>query len=73
MNKYTFFFRSGGRRVGEGADVADAFTRLGFGAGATRALDFYANGDDDSFQWNVEKKAWESKTPRWSFNVETAF
>ena len=40
MNLYRFHWLSGEPIEGYGKDVADAFTRLGYVAGAIRALDY---------------------------------
>ena len=39
--KYRFHWLDGSTNDGEGCTPADALTRLGFGAGAIRALDYY--------------------------------
>lgn len=41
MNRYAFHWLDGKVDIGEGVNVSDAFTRLGYGAGAVRALDYY--------------------------------
>jgi len=41
MKRYRFHWRDGKIDEGEGFGVADAFTRLGYGYGALRALDYY--------------------------------
>lgn len=41
MRKYRFYWLDGRTNEGEGVSVADAFRRLGFGAGAMPALDYY--------------------------------
>lgn len=38
---FRFHWRDGTVNEGPGRDVADAFTRLGFGRGASAALDYY--------------------------------
>jgi hypothetical protein len=41
MNKkYVFHWLDGKQDIGEGQDEADAFTKLGYGGGAVRALDW---------------------------------
>lgn len=40
MNKYRFHWRSGPPSEGYGRDVAAAFTKLGYGAGALATLDY---------------------------------
>ena len=41
MKKYRFHWLDGKVHEGEGRNAVDAFTRLGFGAGALGALDYY--------------------------------
>jgi hypothetical protein len=41
MNKYRFHWLDGSVDEGYGRNVADAFTRLGYGAGALAALDYH--------------------------------
>lgn len=48
---YTFYWLSGQREVLKGNDPADCMNKAGYGAGALPALDFYANGDDHSYEW----------------------
>lgn len=55
-NKFTLYWLSGLREVIEGYDFADALRRAGYGNGALRALDFYANGDNHQFVF--QNKAW---------------
>lgn len=51
MNTYTIYWRDGKKSKVEGPTVEQAFTNAGYGAGAVAAIDFYANGDDDSYEW----------------------
>lgn len=46
MRKYRFVWLDKKEHTGYGRDVADAFTRLGFGAGAMPALDYYEDITD---------------------------
>ena len=48
---YTFYWLDGKRQVLPGSDAADALNRAGYGAGALRALDFHAKGDNDEYAW----------------------
>ena len=48
---YTFYWLTGRREVLQGSDPANALNRAGYGGGAVRALDFYAEGDDDRYAW----------------------
>jgi len=41
MQKFEFHWIDGSKELGIGTDVADAFTRLGYGHGAIGALDYY--------------------------------
>ena len=41
IQKFKFHWLDGSTEVGKGVDVADAFTHLGYGAGAIGALDYY--------------------------------
>jgi len=43
---FRFHWRDGKKHEGYGRDVADAFSRLGFGGGAIRALDYYERVSD---------------------------
>jgi len=51
MKTYTFYWLAGDREVFEGSDPADALNKAGYSNGAVRALDFYAEGDDDRYVW----------------------
>ena len=61
MKKFTFFWLYGEREVLEGEDVADAARRAGYGAGAISVLDFYSDGDDDNFVYDMVRKHWRKK------------
>lgn len=41
MATYKFHWRGGDVSEGDGETVSEAFTRLGYGAGAVAALDYY--------------------------------
>ena len=51
MAEFTFYWRSGQREVLEGDTPEDAANQAGYGAGAIRALDFWANGNDSDYEW----------------------
>lgn len=53
MKKYRFHWLDGKVEEGEGRDVADAFTHLGYGAGALRVLD-----------WHEEVKTYKKIIPK---------
>lgn len=58
-NKYTFYWLTGQREVLSGTNPADALNKAGYGHGALAALDFYSNGEDESYEWI--NKRWEKK------------
>lgn len=59
MKKFTYYWLDGKREVLEGNDVADAMNRVGYGAGALRALDFHSNGDCNDYVWNKLTRNWD--------------
>ncbi|QBX06536.1 hypothetical protein H1O16_gp123 [Burkholderia phage BcepSaruman] len=62
-SQYTLYWLDGHRKVIlGGATFAQSFTNAGYGAGALRALDFYASGDDNSYTWSPTKRDWERLT-----------
>jgi len=56
--QFTFYWRDGKRTMCVGNDPADALTKVGYGAGAIRALDFYAHGDNKEYVWNPNAHDW---------------
>lgn len=62
MNTYTLYWLDGKRETVQGADPAQAMTLAGYGGGAAKALDFYADGDDHNYTWDAEKRSW-AKAP----------
>lgn len=61
MKEFTLFWLTGESEIVKGSDVANAMTLAGFGGGAVRALDFYANGDKrNEYVWNEEIRNWVS-------------
>ena len=61
MKEFTIFWKDGKRDVLKGSDVANAFTRAGYGAGALGAVDFYSNGNDNSYEFDSTAYKWISK------------
>lgn len=57
--KFTLFWLTGQREVVQGRDIAEAVSRAGYGGGALRALDFYANGINDDYRWVAGERKWE--------------
>lgn len=66
MKKFRLYWRDGKTEVIEGLHIADAVTKAGYGAGAMRALDFYDNGELQSYEWNSVEKAWRMKSSHMS-------
>lgn len=56
--KFTLYWRTGKREIVRGRDCAEAMTLAGYGGGAIRALDFYAEGDNTEYQWNPTTSEW---------------
>lgn len=59
--KFTLYWLDGKREVIEGRDAADAVSQTGYGAGALRALDFWASGDNGDYEWDATTRRWEAK------------
>lgn len=59
---FTLFWLNGKSETAEGETIDKAFTNAGYGNGALRALDFYADGDvRDEWEFDKEKRTWKSK------------
>lgn len=56
--KFTLYWLDGKREVVQGRTAAEAMTLAGYGGGAVRALDFYANGEDTDYRWVPESRKW---------------
>ena len=52
---YRFHWFDGKINEGAGSNVADAFTRLGFGRGALPALDYYEEVESEAKQTGEQK------------------
>lgn len=61
MRKFRLYWRDGKTEVIEGLHIADALTKAGYVAGAMGALDFYDNGELQSYEWDKEKRTWNMK------------
>lgn len=65
--KFTLYWLDGKREVVEGNSISEAMTLAGYGGGAVRALDFYADGNDHNYTWKEltsigsTKKVWQRK------------
>jgi hypothetical protein len=64
--KFTLYWRDGKREVVQGRTISEAFMLAGYGGGAMRALDFYANGEDHRYWWDEKGREWHNEeiTPR---------
>lgn len=63
MNTFVLYWLTGNAEIVQGSDIADAMNKAGYGNGALRALDFYDNGDEITYAWNIETKRWEHIKP----------
>ena len=62
MKEYTLFWLNGKTEIVKGNAPHEAMNNAGYGAGAVRALDFYAEGDQrENWEWNKEKRNWYKK------------
>ena len=59
MKTFTFYWGGGTRTVYQGNTPADALNRAGYGGGAVRALDFYAEGNNTEYVWR--DKQWKKE------------
>lgn len=55
---FTLYWRTGRREIVHGKDPADAMNRAGYGGGAVRALDLYAEGDNHEWEWRASEHEW---------------
>jgi hypothetical protein len=60
--QFTLYWLTGDREVIQGSTIESAFTSAGYSAGASRALDFYAHGDNHEYTWDKDKVTWVEKT-----------
>ena len=58
METFTFFWMDGRRTMCMGETPVEALTRVGYGVGAIRAIDFYTNGDNKEYIWNPDIRSW---------------
>jgi hypothetical protein len=58
---YTFYWRDGKREMLRGIDPADALSKRGYGNGALRALDFYAEGENREYDWDKDLRCWKKE------------
>ena len=60
INEYTLFWLTGDYQIVKGTDPASAMNNAGIGAGALRALDFYAYGNVAD-KYEFKNKIWTQK------------
>lgn len=61
MKEFTLFWLNGESEIVKGSDASNAMTLAGYGVGAVRALDFYAQGDKrNEYAWNKGTRNWDS-------------
>ena len=59
---YTLFWLTGKREViDKRGDVAESMTLAGYSQGAIPALDFWAEGNNNGYVWDGEKREWNPK------------
>lgn len=61
MFSFTLYWLDGTREVIKGDSIANALRDAGYGGGALRALDFYAEGVDDKYVWSAKERTWRHK------------
>lgn len=61
MKKFILYWLDGKAEVVVGDTITEAFTNAGYSNSAMKALDFYDNGDIQSYEWNAVEKAWRMK------------
>lgn len=60
MKTYTLFWLTGQSEIVKGNNPADAMTLAGYGNGALRALDFYAEGNKSGdYCWSPTEHTWK--------------
>jgi hypothetical protein len=61
---FTLFWLDGKREVVVGKDIANAFSRAGYGGGARAALDWYDGGATDTHVYSHAEKTWMARPKR---------
>lgn len=51
MKTFTIYWLDGKKEFLQGNSISNAFNSAGYGAGALQAVDFYTEGEDDSYEW----------------------
>jgi len=59
---FYIYWRDGRKQQVVGHDIADAFSKAGYGGGAINAIDFYKQGVDN-YEWNSEQRTWLEVEP----------
>lgn len=63
MKFFTIYWLGGNRSVVNGKDIADAFSRAGYGGGAVNAIDWYDEGVSETHFYNKQERQWERYVP----------
>lgn len=61
MSEYTLFWLTGDSEIVRGPAPHTAMTLAGYGGGAARALDFWADGDQrNNYAWDKTARTWQA-------------
>lgn len=67
LRPFTIYWIGGNRSILWGHDIVDAFSRAGYGHGATAAVDWYESGASDSHVYDRTTSRWVRRlSHRWS-------
>jgi hypothetical protein len=55
---FRLYWLSGDTDTVTGSTIADAMNSAGYGGGAVRALDFYQQGEAQTYHWDNSKGGW---------------
>lgn len=58
---FRLYWLSGDTEIVRGATIADAMNQAGYGGGAVRALDFFKEGEEQTYDWDGSKRDWVQK------------
>jgi len=58
-SSFRLYWLNGETEIVEGLDIADAFRKAGYGAGAMSGLDFYSEKVKPEWEWDKESKIWK--------------
>lgn len=58
VKPFTFYWKNGAREVHRGEDHNAALEAAGYTEANIRALDFFMQGEDHTYQWNEHQREW---------------